>query len=148
MTPVHPLVVHLPIALILLWPIVDGAGLLLRRPDVSGVGVALLIAAVAAALVATATGQAALDAATRAHVRPDLLATHADKANPLPWALIAVVAVRLLGSQRLGRRGQALAIAFGVAIWPWIFLVGQTGGALVFEHGVGVEAAAPAGGAR
>ena len=46
----HPYVIHLPIVLILLWPIVDACGFGLHRPDVSNVGLALLLASVAAAL--------------------------------------------------------------------------------------------------
>src|SRR5207302_264051 len=70
---VHPYFIHLPLVLILIWPIVDACGLALQRPDVSKVGLALLLVAVAAALAATTTGQSAFDEAVKAHVDPELL---------------------------------------------------------------------------
>jgi uncharacterized membrane protein len=135
---VHPLVIHFPIVLILLWPIVDACGILIKRPEVSKVGLVLLLAAVAASLVGTVTGQSAFDQAVDLHVDPALLATHGDKGGLVPWLLLAVAAVRTLGVLKLKEKAHVAAIVLGVALWPWIYLVGQSGGALVYEHGVGV----------
>jgi uncharacterized membrane protein len=135
----HPYVIHFPIALILLWPIVDVCGLLFRRPDISKVGLALLVAAVVSSLVATTTGQSAFDQAVKAHVEPELLETHSDKADALPWLLLGVLVVRTLGVLKLKKKAHVAAIAFGFLLFPLIYIVGETGGALVYDHGVGIE---------
>jgi uncharacterized membrane protein len=136
----HPATVHLPIALALLWPIVDGIGFLARRRDVSAVGLGLLGAAALASLVATVSGQAAFDAAVAAGHRPEVLTAHADPANLVPWALLLALGARWAGAARLGRAGHLAGIALGFGLWALVYTVGQTGGALVFEHGVGVRA--------
>jgi uncharacterized membrane protein len=139
MSPVHPLLVHLPIALILLWPIVDGLGLWLKRSDVSRVGVALLGLAFIASLAAMVSGQQSFDAAVAQHVDPQLLNTHADKAAPLPWVLLAVLFARTFGVLKLKRRAHVASIVVGALLWPWIWVVGSSGGDLVFGHAIGVH---------
>lgn len=131
---------HLPIALALVWPVLDLLGLALKRPDVSRVGFGLLIFAVVASLIATATGQAAFDEAVAVGVDPKVLNTHADDANLMPWALLLMSAIRWGAVQKLKVKGQVLAILLGLLLWPFVVGVGRSGGALVYQHGVGVEA--------
>lgn len=140
MDELHPMATHLPIALALVWPLVDLLGLALKRPDVSRVGFGLLILAVVASLFATATGQAAFDEAVSLGIDPKTLNTHADDANLMPWALLLLVAIRWGAAQKLKTRGQVLGIVLGLLLWPFIVGVGRSGGALVYQHGVGVHA--------
>jgi uncharacterized membrane protein len=135
----HPVAVHFPIVLIVLWPLLDLAGLVLSRPDLCRAALALLGVAVIASLVATVTGDSAFHAAVEAKVDPELLNTHADNANLVPWVLLGVLAARAFLPRKLGKRGHAAAIVLGMSSWWLIYAVGQTGGALVFEHGVGVQ---------
>jgi uncharacterized membrane protein len=132
--------VHFPIALVFLWPVIDAVGLLLKRADVSRVGLALLLLAVGVSLFATATGQAAFEAAIAKGVDAEVLNTHADDANLIPWALVLVAAVRFLGAQKLKAKGQIAGIVLGVLLWPLVIRTGDSGGRLVFEHAVGVKA--------
>jgi uncharacterized membrane protein len=136
----HPIAVHLPIALMMLWPVIDAVGLLLKRTDVSSVALALLVLGLVASLVATATGQAAFDAAIAKGADPKVLNTHADFANLVPWALLLLVAVRWAGVNKLKKKGHVAAIVLGLSMWPLVITVGHTGGKLVFEHAVGVRA--------
>ena len=101
----HPMAVHLPIALILLWPIIDALGLALKRPDLSALALGLLCATVAISLFATATGQFAYDAAIADGVDPGLLATHADNANLVPWVLLLIAAARAVARRSWGWPG-------------------------------------------
>jgi uncharacterized membrane protein len=133
------MVVHLPIVMIVLWPIIDAVGLWRSKRDLSHAGLVFLLFGFLSALLGMVTGQQAFDAAVAAHADPELLNTHADKANPLPWLLLVVLVVRTLGVIKLKRAAHVAAIVLGVALWPWIWLVGSTGGALVFEHAVGVQ---------
>jgi uncharacterized membrane protein len=139
MNVLHPMVVHLPIALVLVWPLVDGIGLWTKRPDVSRTALALLLLAVAASLAATATGQAAYDVAVDRGVDPELLDRHADDANLMPWILLLITAVRWFGTHKLGVKGHVAGIVLGCALWPFVIDVGGSGGSLVYEHAVGVE---------
>ena len=147
MDTLHPLAIHMPLALIFLWPVVDGLGLKLNSPHLMRLGLALLVAAVLLALFATATGQAAFDEAVRRGVDPKLLRSHSDDADRVPWLLLAVLAARVWLPKKLAHRGHALALLLGLLTWPIAFGVGQSGGRLVYEHGVGVWRSAVDGGA-
>jgi uncharacterized membrane protein len=104
------------------------------------VGLALLLLAVLTSVVATATGQAAFDAAIAKGVDPALLNSHADNANLIPWALVVVAAVRIAGAQKLKQKGHIAGIVLGVMLWPLVIGTGGSGGKLVFEHAIGVSA--------
>ncbi len=143
MDKLHPLAVHLPIALMLLWPLVDGLGWLLKKDDVCRVGLGLLILGVVSALLATATGQAAFDVAYAQGVGVERLQTHAEPAELVPWAMVVLAALRIAGPAKMGRLGHGLAVGLGFGLWMLAYQVGNTGGALVYEHGVGVSAAKP-----
>ena len=136
----HPMAVHFPIVLAMLWPVIDAIGLLSKRPDVSRVGVALLLLAVVTSLFATATGQAAFDEAIAKGVDAELLNTHADNANLIPWLLLLIAAVRVVAAQKLKTKGQIAGIVLGVILWPLVIATGDSGGTLVFEHAIGVGA--------
>ena len=141
MSTLHPLATHLPIAVALLWPLVDLVGLWLGRPDVSRTAVGLLGVGILSALIATVTGQAAYDAAIAAGRSPELLDTHGDPAGLVPWALLGLAALRTAGVQKLGRAAHVAALVLGLAAAVWVGFIGHTGGRLVYEHGVGVESA-------
>ena len=134
----HPLIVHFPIVLLVVWPAIDALGLALGRPDVCRVAAGLLLLAIPCSLAATLSGQSAYDAAIAAGVLPALLDTHADLANPIPWLVVAVAVARLVGARRLGLRGQIIGLVLGVALAGLVLSAGRSGGALVFDHGVGV----------
>jgi uncharacterized membrane protein len=135
----HPLAVHLPIAVVLLAPAIDAIGFFAKKTDLSNLAIGLYVFGVIASLFATATGQAAFDVAVDGGATGELLNTHADDANLIPWLLILLVIVRVVAPKKLGSKGHAVALVLGFAMWPYVFLVGQSGGALVFEHGIGVK---------
>jgi uncharacterized membrane protein len=135
---IHPITVHFPIVLAFLWPILDFAGWWWKRPDLSKAAVGLLILLVVASFVSVVSGQSAFDTAVALKIDPQLLNTHADDANLVPWAMVLILIVRTAGVLKLGRRAHAAAIALGVSSWWLIYVVGASGGALVFDHGVGV----------
>ena len=117
----------------------DGIGLVTRRTDISRVGLGLLALAIPASLAATVTGQGAFDAAIAAGAAPALLNQHADLAALVPWLLLLVAAARWLGAARWGRWGHGAALILGLALWPFVYRVGHSGGELVFRHGIGVD---------
>lgn len=139
MIPVHPFVVHLPIALVFLWPVVDLVGVWRAKRDLSHAGAVFLVLAMLSSLAATVTGQASYDDAVLRGFDPHVLNGHRDNANLVPWMLLVLVAFRMLGPIKFGKTGHACAIALGLLVWPFVVIVGRSGGAMVFEHGVGVE---------
>lgn len=149
MDTLHPLAIHMPLALIFLWPLVDGLGLKLDSTHLKRLGLAMLGGAALFALFATVTGQAAFDEAVRQGVDPKLLRTHTENADLMPWVLLAVLAARAWLPRKLSHRGHALALLLGLLVWPLALGVGKSGGALVYEHGVGVwKTAIDGGGAK
>ena len=139
MDQLHPMAVHFPIVLVLLWPVIDAVGLLLKRIDLCRAALAMLVLAVITSLFATATGQAAFDAAIAKGVDAELLNTHADKSNLIPWLLLAIAAARFGLAQKLKTKGQIAGIVLGVLLWPLLIATGDSGGKLVFDHGIGVR---------
>ncbi len=138
MSSLHPLAVHFPIAIAMLWPLVDALGLALSRPDVSRTALGLLALGVVSSLVATVTGQLAYDAAIAQGYAPEVLDTHGDPANLVPWALLAVGLLRTVGVQKLGRSAHLASLIAGFGVAAWVGFVGYSGGRLVYEQGVGV----------
>lgn len=138
MDTLHPMAIHMPLALILLWPWVDGLGLKLSSPHLMRLGFGLLGLTAITSLFATATGQAAFDEAVRRGIDAELLRTHTDNADLMPWILLLLAAARAWVPKKFGPRGHALVLVAGLLVWPLAIDVGDSGGALVFEHGVGV----------
>jgi uncharacterized membrane protein len=139
MAGLHPLAVHFPIVLAFVWPVLDLVGLLTKRDDISRVALGILVTAVISSLFATVTGQAAFDLAIEAGISPELLNSHADDASLIPWLLLLVLVVRTVGVLKLGKRGHIAAIAAGFAACFLVYRAGETGGALVYRHGIGVD---------
>lgn len=140
MDALHPAAIHLPLVLVFLWPLIDGLGLAIGSTHLTRLGLGLLGFAALCALFATATGQAAFDVAVERGVDPKLLRTHTEDADLVPWLLLALTALRAWLPTKLGKRGHGIALALGFAMWPFALSVGRSGGALVYEHGVGVRA--------
>ncbi len=143
MESLHPVAIHLPLVLVFLWPVVDGLGLRLNSPHLQRLGMGVLVLAAVSSLFATATGQAAFDAAVAQGADPALLRTHTDNADLMPWILMALTALRAWLPTKWGTRGHAAAVLLGVCLVPLAFVVGQSGGKLVYEHGVGVQVGEP-----
>lgn len=143
MDTLHPAAIHLPLALVLLWPIVDGLGLWTKSSHLQRLGLGLLVFAAVVSLFATATGQAAFDEAVRRGIDPQLLRTHSEDADLMPWALLAVAGLRAWLPNKLGAKGHAVVLVLGLALMPFALSVGRSGGKLVYEHGVGVWVGSP-----
>lgn len=134
----HPAVIHMPLVLVLLWPVIDGVGLKLQSPHLMRLGLVLLLLGALTSLMATVTGQAAFDEALVHGVDATLLRTHTSDADMMPWALLTLSALRAWVPTKFGIRGHAGVLVLGLLLWPFALGVGNSGGELVYEHGVGV----------
>ena len=147
--PLHPAIVHFPIALSLVALLLE---LLARHPRgrvlETSAGLLMVLAALGS-VAAVLSGQAARDdAVAPAGVGP-LIERHEEIGELAMWLLLAVAAVRLVLAWRGWFKG----------IVPWVYLAlaaaaasvvgynGYLGGKMVFDHGLGtapVQRQAPA----
>ena len=146
----HPAVVHFPIALLVVAPLLDLVSLALRgRAGFRHAGVIVWVLAAVSAGGAFWSGERA-----EAHVAitdPTAMAdleAHADAALWTAWGAAIGTVVRLalaLGGRRrpaLGTAGAALGVVCGLALVAMVARTADRGGRLVYRHGVGVSAAA------
>lgn len=152
MLPLHPAIVHLPIALALLVPLLGGAlwlawwrGALPRRTWLVVVAAQALL--VGSGVAALQTGEAdeerveatVLEAAIEAHEEAGqrFVALGA-------LALGVAVAGAAVRDERLGRALAAGAVVSSLAVLGAGYAVGEAGGALVYQHGAAAAYGAPA----
>jgi uncharacterized membrane protein len=148
--PLHPSVIHFPIALSLVGVLLDLVSRHRKARILEPGGAALMLFAAAGAVVAVLSGDAAHDEAVVPPVAAALVGRHEALGEIAMWLLIAVAAVRLAMAIRGYFRGVAawayLVLAAAVAVV--VSYQGHLGGQLVFRHGVGtapVQRGAPLG---
>jgi len=137
--PLHPAVIHFPIALSLVGVLLDLLARHRRARSLEPAGLVLMLLAAAGAIVAVLTGSAAHDEAVVPQAAAALVARHEELGEIAMWALIAVAAARI-----------ALAVKgwfHGAAAWAYLLAAavvaglvsyqGHLGGQIVFRHGVG-----------
>jgi uncharacterized membrane protein len=139
--PIHPAVIHLPIALTLLLPLVIGAAYLLARRGLSirtsWVGVVAGAALLAgSAWLSVETGEQQEERVERV-VSEGALETHEERANLFLGLAVGtlVLSVAGLARNKVGRYGRIAATGAALALLPAGWLVGHSGGELVYRHG-------------
>lgn len=147
----HPALVHLPLALAPVAWLFDLFSVFLRRSRwLDRAGAALWAAAALGAFAALEAGEDAADSMT--HLDPRVqpaIAEHSDWAHWALWALAAVAVLRLILAwmERMDSRSGRLAarvvlLVAGLAVVGLLARTGDLGGALVFQHGLGVHVGA------
>lgn len=151
--PLHPKLVHLPIALAVLMPLLT-SGLLLAwwrgwfRPRTWTLAVAAQALLFASGLVAMWTGEA--DEERVEHLVPEAaIEAHEESAEAFVWGAGVLLALSLL-PLLLRRRGAAqvagvVSVVGSLAVLGLGIRVGQAGGELVYRHGAAAAYTAPAG---
>jgi uncharacterized membrane protein len=154
--PFHPQVVHLPIALAVLMPLVAGGlfvawwrGWLPRRTWL--VAVVLQSVLLGSSLVALRTGEADEERA-EAIVPEPALERHEEAATAFVVSSAIVLAIAdaaaALRRERLARALACVATAGTLAVLWLGYRVGDAGGKLVYEHGAAAAYSTPASGPR
>jgi uncharacterized membrane protein len=153
MVPLHPAVVHLPLGLALLAPLLALGlalaylkGWLPKRTFWAVIGTQTLL--VAGAFVAMQTGEAEEDAVEKL-VSHAAVEGHEEAAALFLWAAVAALALStLVGLIRSDRIARPLSLVSAVAALVVAGLgvnVGKAGGELVYVHGAAATYAEPAG---
>lgn len=143
----HPLVVHFPVALVVVAFVADGVAVALRRRDVAAGATALHVLAALGALGAFWTGQRASESADVPVAAVTTLTAHADMALYTVWWLGLYAMLRIGVGLYVPAIRPALFAPLAVLGLGGVILVAQTaerGGTLVYAHGVGVQPQEPA----
>jgi uncharacterized membrane protein len=152
--PLHPAVVHLPMALAVLVPLAAVGALLAIGtrfvPPRAWAAVVLLQALLlASGVLALETGEAEEERVEEV-VAERFIEAHAEAAERFVWAAglgLLVMGAGLLGG-RAGRIGRVAGLVASLAVLLAGVQVGHLGGALVYEHGAAAAYAGPAPPAR
>lgn len=139
--PLHPAVVHFPIVLTVLLPLVAFVTLLVIRRGGNvrrlwAIPLSLAAALTASAWFAEETGGEDEERVEEV-VSEEAIDTHEERAERfvvLSGALLAVMGVGLVGGN-VGRAARLLGTVGAVALLVPMALVGSSGGELVYEHG-------------
>lgn len=140
-TPLHPLLVHLPIALTVLLPLFAVGALVAIRRGASaryswGIAVALIALTLGSGLVAKETGEDEEDTVEKVVTR-SAIHTHEEAADSftLVSGIVLVIAAVGFVPGRIGSGARLTATAGTVAVLGFGYNVGHTGGQLVYRDG-------------
>ena len=139
--PLHPAIVHLPIALSLLLPLVAAGALWAIRAGARplrawGVAIAFFAALSFSSWLAVETGEQTGQRVERA-IGEAPVETHEEAAEAFLVLSLGTLVVALAGLRggRIGQGARALGTVGALALVAAGFNVGHSGGALVYQHG-------------
>jgi uncharacterized membrane protein len=144
--PLHPVIVHTPIALILFSLLFELVG---RFTDIDWwrkAAFAMLVIGVLGAGAAVLSGNAAEETAEDQGVPDDAIEAHEEAGTLTLWLGVAAVLARALASRPGPARGAVslLALVAHLLTAGAVGMAGFRGGILVYDHGAGIKASAPA----
>ncbi|MCC7261442.1 MAG: hypothetical protein IT369_02865 [Candidatus Latescibacteria bacterium] len=149
-SPLHPALVHFPIALMVLLPLVALVGLMAIQRGYPArrswmVVVAFQGLLVLSAVVALKTGEKEEDRVEKV-VAESLIGEHEEAAEAFLWAAALVLVVALAGllEGRAGSLGRIIAGAGTLVVLALGVQLGSTGGELVYKHGAAQAYSSPA----
>ena len=138
--PLHPILVHFPIALLITSVLFDAAGVIVKREALREGALWLLALGLVAGVAAGVAGLVAKEAAGKAGIAESLIERH----ETLAFVTLAIFGT-LLG-YRLFLRNQLVRVTLAVYLIGALVGIGTLsatgyfGGHLVYEHGAGVKA--------
>jgi uncharacterized membrane protein len=140
-THIHPIIVHFPIALLIVGFLFDIAGLFIQKEFFSKTGFYLLILGTVGVITAFLTGNLAGGGITEQGMLKDALETHEDAAELTIW-LVSITAVFRILLVLLKKYGGLLKATALVLFFASVLAIGRTGyygGELVYKHAAGVQ---------
>jgi len=137
--PLHPALVHFPIALSLVAVLLELVSRHRRARGLELGGAALMALAALGSVAAVVTGNAAHDEAVVPPAAAALLARHEQVGEIAMWLLCALAAVRITLALKGWFRGSVawIYLAAALAVAGTVGYNGYLGGKMVFEHGLG-----------
>lgn len=143
MHPIHPIVVHFPIALLCASVVFDALALRWPAGGLRETSLYTLLAGVMAAGVAVVTGGMEEDLAKRAGAPESVLELHESLGQATLVIFVVLLGLRL--AMQLGwlKEIRALSLGLGAIGIVILSLAGYWGGDLVYTYGIGVKAVMP-----
>ncbi len=138
---IHPMIVHFPIALLIIGFLSDIIGLFFKKDFFSRTGFYLLILGTLGVAAAYVTGNLAGDGIAEAGTLKQALETHEDAAALSLWLMViaAVVRIGLVMLKKYSGIFKWLAFILFFAGVLSIARTGYYGGELVFKHAAGIQ---------
>lgn len=142
--PLHPVVVHFPIALLSTAVLFELLGFLLRRDDFRRFGFWLLVLGLVGGVAAAGFGWWGEGAVKAAGVPGDAIDRHESFAVATLIAFGLLLIFRRWARDRWSARDKAIYLAMAIAGLLLLATTGYFGGDLVYRYGAGVQKAATA----
>lgn len=141
MHPIHPMVVHFPIALLLASLLFDLVALRWRGAEFRATSLSLLALGVLAAVMALLTGHLAEDAVEHSGKIPKQeIETHEELASAVFWVFAGLLGLKMLSYWGWMREHSLLVLFLGVGGSVLLLVASYYGGELVYRYGAGVLA--------
>ncbi len=137
----HPMIVHFPIALLIVGLLADAIGLFSKKEFFSKAGFYLLILGTIGVIAAYFSGNLAGEGVTEAGSLKQALETHEDAAELSIWLMSAAALVRIAFIAFKRYSGSLKWVAFALFLIGVLSIArtGYYGGELVFKHPAGVQ---------
>lgn len=141
LTYIHPMIVHFPIALLLVGFLAELAGMVLRRDFFSQVAFTLIMTGAVGVIAAYLSGERAGGGITEAGTMKMALEAHESSALLTLWLVIATALLRaaLVVFRKFSGSLRWASLALFLAAVLSIARTGHHGGELVFKHAAGVR---------
>jgi uncharacterized membrane protein len=138
---IHPIVVHFPIALLLVGFFLDGIFLLLARREWADVTFLIIVLGIVGAFAAGFTGEVAEHAIEPlAESTKAALQAHHEYAGLVNFFGTGMLAIRLMVRLRPAKRlFLAAYLAIGLTTCALLGVTARRGGVLVYDHGAGTS---------
>jgi uncharacterized membrane protein len=138
---IHPMIVHFPIALLIVGLLADAAGLISKKDFFSKAGFYLLILGTLGVVAAYFSGNLAGDGVTEAGSLKQALESHEEAAELSIWLMSAAALVRIAFVAVKKYSGSLKWIAFALFLIGVLSIArtGYYGGELVYKHAAGVQ---------
>ena len=141
MHPIHPMVVHFPITLLLASLLFDLVALRWRGAEFRATSLSLLALGVLAAVMALLTGHLAEDAVEHSGKIPkQAIETHEELASAVFWVFAGLLGLKMLSYWGWMREHSLLVLFLGVGGSVLLLVASYYGGELVYRYGAGVLA--------
>jgi uncharacterized membrane protein len=140
LTHIHPMIVHFPIALLIVGFLLEAVDLILKKKYLSDAAFLLLIFGAIGAVAAVISGSYAAGGIEEAGPLKHAVETHEGAAELAMWLTIVAAGVRLslvFAKKYVGAFRIIFLVFFFVAVLA-VARAGYYGGELVFKHAAGV----------
>lgn len=138
MHPIHPMLVHFPIALLSVSVFLDVLAQRWRREECRMVSLYTLVLGVAGALVAVASGAMAEEAVEHSGVPEQVLELHESLGFATFWIFAGLLGLRIAWWLEWVQERPLVSVVLGMLGVAVLLVASYFGGSLVYEYGAGV----------